>query len=78
MDRIVNPVIGEEVTFLATSKQSNGVVTLLEVTIGPKGGNPLHYHKRFSETFSVLEGELSIQVGKRKRNSSREKLPQRH
>ena len=67
MDKIVNPVIGEEIIFLTTSKQSNGEKTIMEVTIGPKGGNPLHYHKRFSETFHVLEGELSIQVGTEKR-----------
>jgi len=66
MDKIVNPVIEEEVTFLTTSRQSNGEKTLMEVTIGPKGGVPLHYHKRFSETFNVLEGELSVQVGKEK------------
>jgi len=66
MDKIVNPVIGEEIIFLTTSKQSNGEKTIMEVTIGPKGGNPLHYHKRFSETFNVLEGELSLQVGKEK------------
>src|SRR5688572_12807823 len=63
MDKIVNPVIGEEIIFLTTSKQSNGAKTIMEVTIGPKGGNPLHYHTRFSESFNVLEGELSVQVG---------------
>lgn len=67
MEKIINSVIGEEVTFLTTSKQSNGEVSLLEVLIGPKGGNPLHYHTRFSETFKVIAGELSIQVGKEKR-----------
>jgi mannose-6-phosphate isomerase-like protein (cupin superfamily) len=66
MDKIINPVIGEEVTFLTTSRQSNGEKTLMEVYIGPKGGNPLHYHRRFSETFKVLEGELSVQVGSEK------------
>lgn len=30
-------------------------------------GNPLHYHKRFSETFHVLEGELSIKLGSEKK-----------
>jgi len=59
-------VIGEEIIFLTTSQQSNGKKTLLEVTIGPKGGNPLHYHRRFSETFTVLEGELRVQVGEEK------------
>jgi quercetin dioxygenase-like cupin family protein len=66
MDKIVNPVIGEEVTFLTTSRQSNGTVSVLDVLIGPKGGNPLHYHRRFSETFTVTEGELSVQIGKEK------------
>jgi quercetin dioxygenase-like cupin family protein len=66
MDKIINPVIGEEVTFLTTSKQSKGTISVLDVFIGPKGGNPLHYHKRFSETFTVIEGELSVQIGKEK------------
>jgi quercetin dioxygenase-like cupin family protein len=66
MDKIVNPIIGEEIIFLTTAKQSKGQKTVMEVSIGPKGGNPLHYHKRFSETFHVLEGELSVQVGKEK------------
>jgi len=66
MDKIVNPVIGEEIIFLTTSKQSGGEKTVMEVTIGPNSGNPLHYHKRFSETFKVLDGELSIQVGTEK------------
>lgn len=66
MDKIVNPVIEEEVIFITTAKQSNAEKTLMEVKIGPKGGVPLHYHKRFSETFNVIEGELSIQVGKEK------------
>jgi quercetin dioxygenase-like cupin family protein len=66
MDKIVNPMIGEEIIFLTTSKQSNGEKTVMDVTIGPKGGNPLHYHRRFSESFHVLEGELNVQVGKEK------------
>lgn len=64
MDKIVNPIIEEEIIFLTTAKQSNGEKTVMEVKIGPNGGVPLHYHKRFSETFYVIEGELSIQVGK--------------
>jgi quercetin dioxygenase-like cupin family protein len=66
MDKIINPIIGEEIIFLTTSKQSNGEKTVMEVTIGPKGGNPLHYHTRFSETFNVVEGELNVQVGREK------------
>ena len=64
MDKIINPVIGEEITFLTTSRQSSGGSTLLEVYLSPKGGNPMHYHKRFAESFKVIEGELNVQVGK--------------
>jgi len=64
MEKIINPVIGEEIVFHQTSKQSNGVKTLMEVTLSPKGGNPLHYHKRFAEKFTVIDGELNVQVGK--------------
>ena len=63
MDTIENPVIGERVRYLVTSKQSNGAKSLLEVFLSPKGGNPLHYHKRFSETFGVIEGELNVRIG---------------
>lgn len=64
MDKIVNPVIGEEVIFHTTSQRSNGEKTLMEITLSPKGSNPLHYHKRFAEKFTVIEGELNVQVGK--------------
>jgi mannose-6-phosphate isomerase-like protein (cupin superfamily) len=66
MDKIVHPILDEEITFLKTSRQTNGEITQLDVLLGPKGGNPLHYHKRFSESFKILEGELSIQLGKEK------------
>ena len=64
MEKINNPVIGEEIIFHSTSRQSNGEKTLMEVTLSPKGGNPLHYHKRFSEKFTVIDGELNVQIGK--------------
>jgi quercetin dioxygenase-like cupin family protein len=66
MDKIVNPVIGEEITFLKTSTETNGEFTLMEVVIGPKGGNPLHYHTRFAETFTVIDGLLNVQVNDKK------------
>ena len=64
METIENPVIGEKITFLTTSKQSNGINSLMEIHLSPKGGNPQHFHKRFSETFKVFEGELNVQLGK--------------
>ena len=66
MDKIYNPIAQEEIIFLNTSKQSSGSKTTMQVTIGPKGGNPLHYHKAFTESFKVLDGQLNVQVGKQK------------
>jgi quercetin dioxygenase-like cupin family protein len=64
MEKITNPVIGEEIIYHTTSRQSNGEKTLLEVTLSSKGGNPLHYHKRFAEKFTVIDGELNVQINK--------------
>ena len=64
METIENPVIGEKIVFLTTSKQCNGTKSLMDIYLSPKGGNPPHYHKRFSESFKVIEGELTVQIGK--------------
>ncbi len=29
----------------------------------PGGGNPLHYHKTYSETFTAIDGELGLKLG---------------
>ena len=62
---IVNPIIKDTVTFLQTAEESGGKMTEAEITLMPKGGNPLHYHKTYSETFTVLEGELGLKLGGR-------------
>jgi quercetin dioxygenase-like cupin family protein len=59
---IINPILKDEVVFLETSHESNGRHTLVEVTLSASGGNPLHFHEGFSEEFTCLEGELSIQL----------------
>ena len=62
--RIYNPIIKDYATFLETSASTNGKRTLIEIELAPGGGNPVHYHKTFSERFEALEGELYVQVGK--------------
>lgn len=57
---IVNPLIKDEVTFKQTAVATNGRITSLIVTLMPGGGTPMHYHRRFTETFIVVEGELII------------------
>lgn len=51
-----------ESTFLATARDTGGAHELIRVQIEPKGGNSPHYHRRFEETFTVLEGRLTVQL----------------
>lgn len=62
-----NPIIGDKVTFLKTAGETNGELTLIEVELKAGGGNSLHYHRVFSETFEVIEGTLGVHVGKKYR-----------
>ena len=62
---IVNPIIKDSVTFIQTSEESGGKVSEAEITLMPEGGNPLHYHKTYSETFTAIEGDLGLKLGKR-------------
>jgi mannose-6-phosphate isomerase-like protein (cupin superfamily) len=62
---IENPLIGDKVTFIETGAETSGKYTLVEVELAAKGGNGVHYHKNYSETFKVLDGELGVQVGKK-------------
>ncbi len=59
---IENPVIGDRVRFIQTAGETNNACTRVEVELAPKGGNPLHYHKTFSETFQVVKGNLGLQL----------------
>lgn len=62
---ITNPVSGEKVTFINTSSETKGLKSVIEIELQPKGdGPPPHYHKTYSETFQILEGELCLQMGK--------------
>jgi quercetin dioxygenase-like cupin family protein len=64
MRRIYNPVQKDYVTFLETSKDTNGKHTIADVELAPGGGVGVHYHKTYVEKFEVQEGELKIQLGK--------------
>lgn len=61
---IYNPVQKDTVTFLKTAADTNGECTLVEVTLADGGGVGLHYHKTYSETFTAMEGEVQVQLGK--------------
>jgi quercetin dioxygenase-like cupin family protein len=59
----VNPVIGDKVTFIESSAETGGARTLIHIELAAHGGNTLHIHDDFAETFIVLEGSLKVRVG---------------
>ena len=61
---IYNPLQRDRVTFLKTAAETSGELMLVEVELAPGGGNPPHYHTSFSERFTPIVGELSVQLGK--------------
>lgn len=48
------------VTFLKTSRETNGAYEEVKVDLDPGGGNIWHYHTAFTEKFNVLDGNLTI------------------
>lgn len=54
---------GSLMTFLLTGEETGGAFFLSEVVVPPGGGPPPHIHQREDESFRVLEGTLTIQVG---------------
>lgn len=64
-DTLANEITGETIHFLETAEDTNGAYTLIEVTLQPGGGVPMaHVHPYQSETFEVVEGELSMKAGR--------------
>jgi len=61
---IYNPIQKDQVTFIKTHSDTNGEYTLVEVELADGGGVGLHYHKTYFESFTCLEGEVQIQLGK--------------
>lgn len=59
-----NPVNGEFARIIESSEDTNGDYSLLEVSLSPGGGNPLHYHTRFTEEFFAVKGNLGLQYKK--------------
>jgi len=57
---IVNSADDYSVSFLKTSKETNGAYEEVKVVLNPKGGNEWHYHTAFVEKFHVIEGELTL------------------
>lgn len=49
----------------ASGEDTGGACAVLEETIGPGGGGPLHVHHQSDELIYVLEGEFRFRLGAR-------------
>lgn len=59
-----NPVNGEHTTILESSAETGGEYTDFEVSLTPGGGNPIHYHTKFTEEFTAVKGRLGLYYDK--------------
>jgi quercetin dioxygenase-like cupin family protein len=63
---IHNPVSGERITFLQTSRDTAGEMLEIELELSPDGHVPgAHVHPEQEERFHVLEGEMKFRLGMR-------------
>lgn len=46
-----------------TAEQTNGLLSIIEITEPPDAAGPLHVHHREDEGFWILEGDATIEVG---------------
>ena len=56
-------VVGDVYRFLATGEETDGKYAMWEAIVPPGGGPPPHIHSREEESFYILEGELTFQIG---------------
>jgi quercetin dioxygenase-like cupin family protein len=56
-------VVGDVYRFMATSEHTNGKYSMWEAIVPPGGGPPPHVHSREEESFYILEGEITFQIG---------------
>lgn len=56
-------VVGDVYRFMATGDDTDGKYAMFEAVGRPSGGPPPHIHSREEESFYVLEGEITFQVG---------------
>ncbi|GAA0453534.1 cupin domain-containing protein [Alkalibacillus silvisoli] len=53
----------ERITFLKTSRETEGAYEYIEVDLPPaKEGPGLHYHNNFEEEFEVIDGKLKVTI----------------
>ncbi|MBC7936988.1 MAG: cupin domain-containing protein [Rhizobacter sp.] len=62
----INPAFKDKVTVLHTSEETGGAYSMGLLEISPGGGNPMHTHSEFEETFTAHEGVLGVALNGKK------------
>lgn len=62
----VNPIYKDKATVLKTGEETKGAYTLGELVVYPGGGNFMHTHSIFEETFTAIKGTLGVAVKDKK------------
>jgi mannose-6-phosphate isomerase-like protein (cupin superfamily) len=66
-DTIENPVTGERIVFLETSRETNGAAVVFETFVQPGGFvAAAHVHPKQEERFEILSGTLGLRMGEEK------------
>jgi quercetin dioxygenase-like cupin family protein len=64
-DTLHNPVTGEVIRFVEAAADTGGEYVLIEVVVEPNGAvAAAHVHPYQTETFEILEGEVTFAAGK--------------
>ena len=56
-------IVGDVYRFLTTGEETDGKYATFEAIVPPGSGPPPHIHSREEESFLVLEGEMTFQLG---------------
>ncbi len=55
--------LGRLYSFKLWSEETNGLLSIVEISTPPQSGPPLHIHRQEDQTFYIVEGEFEIQCG---------------
>lgn len=67
---IRNPITGQEIRFIQTSKDSNGQLLEMESTYSAMSQEPpSHYHPYQDEFFTIISGEITIRLDGEERHT---------
>lgn len=64
--KFINPVYKDKVVVLKTSEETNGEFSFGKLEVSPGGGNYMHVHSAFEETFTAMKGTLGVAIRKKR------------